>query len=480
MKTQVYTLIFLFFSFLLVTNCASESSSSSSGPGAGPEPAAIVVTIPLQVKNSEGDDADNPTQSGVTVEWTSYASSAVDYYKLFLQDKTNPDDIKTIREVELKLNQLTGGNKYLFYNYSGVPTNERLIKGTSYRVRVVAYNKDGEVLSYEDIADDVSFVDFKLVDPPTDNTLSKPELSIADADVKRVKALLTWTASTGAGGIPVTYTITVSPPVSGNSLSGITGTNATIIGLSPNTEYTFSVKAKNTLALESAASDLIKKTTKPPLLTGTLSYNSVDTSKANLTWSPSQIIGSVDPNKLRVIKVDGSIESNWEFVSNKSINSCTITGLAASSYAVLNGTAVIPSSIKNYTFKIEIADQEEAPAKSSIVSFDTAFNNKASTDIPPAPSLSPSAPKINMGVVTANSISFTFEGSKNNLNQPADSYKVYVYPAVAGFPKAANVGDTVTLSGLSTKTKYDIIVEASLNVVGTTLTNYNSTYETTL
>ena len=109
--------------------------------------------------------------------------------------------------------------------------------------------------------------------------------------VKTTKTVsLAWTAAT-PGDLPIAgYDVYTG----GALATTVTGTAATLTGLSPNTAYTFTVKAKDTHGTTSPASAAVTATTnnpaddtQPPTTPGGLRATAADATSVTLTWTAS-------------------------------------------------------------------------------------------------------------------------------------------------------------------------------------------------
>ncbi|KJK41909.1 hemagglutinin protein [Lentzea aerocolonigenes] len=93
--------------------------------------------------------------------------------------------------------------------------------------------------------------------PPTDTQPPTVPTDLRSTGVTSSSVSLSWTASTDNVGV-TGYEI-----LQGNAVTTVTGTSATVTGLSPATAYSFSVRAKDAAGNTSAASAPVSATTSP-------------------------------------------------------------------------------------------------------------------------------------------------------------------------------------------------------------------------
>ncbi|MFC7583127.1 fibronectin type III domain-containing protein [Nonomuraea antimicrobica] len=155
---------------------------------------------------------------------------------------------------------------------------------------------------------------------------------------------LAWDASV-PGSLPITgYDV-----YNGSSLAtSVTGTSATVSGLTPSTEYTFTVKAKDRKGTTSPASSALKVTTRnpaddtqPPTAPGDLRSTAKTSSSVTLAWSASS---------------DSSGIASYDVYIGSSV-AATVTGTTA----VVSGLS--PSTEYSFTVKArDLFDNVSPPA----------------------------------------------------------------------------------------------------------------------
>ena len=227
-------------------------------------------------------------------------------------------DDKGVKEYEVRYDDV----KLVVPGNQTTTTLTGLLPDSEYFVTVVARDDEG-------LESDVS-EELQLLTPPSDDEVpSKPANLTGVAGETSVE--LSWDASTDDGQV-VGYEVWQN----GQKVREVTGTSATITGLTPSTEYSFTVLARDNAGQTSVFSDELKITTltpvdNPPSKPGNLQGTPAQTS-VSLTWSASTddkgITGyDVYRDGTKVTTVTGT--------------SATITGLTADT---------------SYTFKVQAID----------------------------------------------------------------------------------------------------------------------------
>lgn len=204
-------------------------------------------TFTVRARNSQGDSpesaASNPT--GITVPSAPTIGTAVFGDSSATVNFTAPAS--------------TGGSPILDYTVTSTPGNitavgtgtsiviSGLTNGTVYTFTVKARN----IVGYSSLSGSSNSV------TPTGNTVPNAP-TIGTATLSGQTATVTFTAPSNTGGLPITeYTVTAYP---GGATAVGTTTSITISGLIFFTNYTFTVKAKNSLGYggESSASNSLQ------------------------------------------------------------------------------------------------------------------------------------------------------------------------------------------------------------------------------
>ncbi|MFD0588107.1 fibronectin type III domain-containing protein [Paenibacillus sp. GCM10027627] len=162
---------------------------------------------------------------------------------------------------------------------------------------------------------------WKLIGPCGDTDMTPPTAP-ANLSVTAVYAraiYLSWSPATDNVGV-TGYTVSY-----GTNSVNVTGTTAMIMGLAPNTEYTFTVKAKDQAGNVSAASNAVTQRTtmeldvNPPTVPSNLQATSVTSNSVTLSWGPSS-------DNVAVI---GYLVNNGSTTVTSQGTSFVVSGLAA-------------------------------------------------------------------------------------------------------------------------------------------------------
>ncbi|WP_327204854.1 CBM96 family carbohydrate-binding protein [Paenibacillus sp. DMB20] len=282
---------------------------------------------------------------------------------------------------------------------------------------------------------------------------------------------LSWNASTDNVGVTGYEVFNGSAPA-----ASVTGTNATISGLSANTTYTFTVKAKDAAGNISGASNAVTATTNN------------DTASPNLALNKTAVASSSEASGLEPAKAfDGSQATRWASAEGadpqwiyvdlgavKNINRIKLNWEAAyaKNYKIqvsvddgapTHWTDVFSTTTGNGAMDdISIPDQNARYVRMygtargtsygySLYEFEvygTDSGGGLDTEVPSAPG--------NLAVTNATSSSVTLSWSAATDNVGVTGYEIYNGPTLA-----ATVTDTeATVSGLNANTAYTFTVKA--------------------
>jgi hypothetical protein len=284
---------------------------------------------------------------------------------------------------------------------------------------------------------------------PTALTAPSPPTGVT-ATAGNTTAAVSWTAPTNNGGSPIT-SYTVTPNLFGNEGSSqlpsttVTGTTATITGLTNGTAYTFTVTATSAIGTSqpSVQSNAVTPATSPGPSLGVTASPGDGT--AAVSWSPPASNGGSGITSYTVTPYIGS--------SPQTALNVTVAGTATSATVIglTDGTA--------YTFTV-VATNALGAGPSS------AASNSVTPDPPPAAPGPPTAVTATAGVGTV-TVGWT---APSNGGSPITRYTVTPYvgstaltaTVVSGSPPVTST----TFSNLTDGTAYTFTVTAT-NVVGT-------------
>ncbi|HEY2491962.1 MAG TPA: glycosyl hydrolase family 18 protein [Paenibacillus sp.] len=234
---------------------------------------------------------------------------------------------------------------------------------------------------------------------------------------------LTWNASTDNVGV-TGYTVSY-----GTNSVNVAGTSTTISGLSANTAYTFTVKARDAAGNNSEASVPLQVTTEavvvdttPPTVPGNLQTTGTSSSSVSLSWNASTdnvgVVGYTVTYGTTNVNVTGT--------------STTISGLSAN-------TA--------YTFTVKAKD-----AAGNVSAASTPV--QASTTAAPVDTIAPTQPT-NLQVTgkSVSSVNLSWDASTDNVG-------VTGYTVTYGTTSVNMAETTAVVSGLSASTTYTFTVTA--------------------
>ena len=268
-----------------------------------------VGSVPIQAPNDVTNLAvSSITSSALTLSWT--ASTGATSYDVY-QGST-----------------LIGNTASTTYNVTG------LTQATSYTFKVIAKNAGGPASGVTVSAATIVAAD---TTPPNDVT----NLTVSN-NITGTSLTLNWTASDSSD--IASYDIYQGLTF----LANVTGTTYAVSGLTVGTQYTFSVRAKDTsgnVATGTTVTATTVDTTSPSNVTG-LNYSNLSTTSVNLTWTAS---ASND--------VTGyDIYNGATLVTNTASTSYTVTGLTQNT---------------NYTFTVKAKDTSGNAASGSSINLTT-------------------------------------------------------------------------------------------------------------
>ncbi len=301
-----------------------------------------------------------------------------------------------------------------------------LTNGTPYKFTVAALNAVGTGPA-------------SLPSPAVTPTAPAPNLPSAPGSVTATPGVgsvnLTWTVPSSDGGSPlVGYTVSISPATP-SAVVVVTGTTASVTGLTNGTTYTFTVAASNIYGTGQASSSSPVTTFSVPDAPTDVVAAAGDQS-ASLTWTAPTSTG-------------GSPITGYSIVISPPAPSAQIvvSGTSASVTALTNGTP--------YTFTVAAVNAVGTGAAS--------LPSPVVTPMAPAPDV-PSAP----GSVTANpgvgSVNLSWTVPTSDGGSPILGYTVSISLAT---PSAVVVviGTTASVTGLANGATYTFTVSA-FNAVG--------------
>ena len=296
-----------------------------------------------------------------------------------------------------------------------------LTTGTEYEFSVTATNSAGSGPAVS-----VSVTTWQLPNSPQNFSASATGTTSAS---------LSWNAP--SEGIPSTFTYSVSASGVNASQISVSGTSATVTGLTAGTDYSFSVTATNSAGTGTAASDSVT-TWQLPGQPQSLSVSVTGTTTASLSWNaPSTGIPSTFTYSVSASGVDASQIS----VSG---NSATVTGLTAGteytfSVAATNSAGTGPATTDTVT-----TWQLPGPVQNLVDDGDDDTHIRFVWDAP----------------ATGNPATFTY-----NMTAPGvSSSQIYIDTSYSDDPDDPDVGAEV--GGLTPNTEYIFTVTAT-NSAGT-------------
>ncbi|WP_083189155.1 glycosyl hydrolase family 18 protein [Paenibacillus sp. KS1] len=261
---------------------------------------------------------------------------------------------------------------------------------------------------------------------PTDTEPPTAPTNVVASNITTVSITLGWTASTDNVGV------TGYDVYNGTTLVGSTATTSfTASGLTPNTTYTFTVKAKDAAGNISPASSPINATTlaivpdtQPPTVPANVTASNVTSNSVTLNWTASTDNVGVTGYDV----YNGSI-----LAGSSTTTSYTVTGLNAS-------TA--------YTFTVTAKDAAgNVSAASSPVNVTTSAVI-IDTEPPTAPA------NLTASTVTTNSVSLSWIASTDNIG--VTGYDIYNGTSLTG----SSTTTSYTVTGLTANTAYTFTVKA--------------------
>ncbi|NEW08200.1 chitinase [Paenibacillus sp. SYP-B3998] len=275
--------------------------------------------------------------------------------------------------------------------------------------------------------------------------------ALASSNITTVSVKLNWTASTDNIGV-VGYDIYNGTTLAGSSASA----SYTVTGLTANTTYSFTVKAKDAAGNVSPASAALAVLTaspvidtQPPTAPTNVSAGTVTSTTVALTWTAST-------DNVGVVGYD--IYSGATLVGSSVSTAYSVTGLTAHT---------------TYTFTVKAKDAvgNVSPASAAL----SVLTTSPDTQAPTAPS------NVTAGTITTASIALSWTASTDNVG--VAGYDVYNGSALAGSTSSTSF----TVSGLTANTPYTFTVKAkdaagnisapSASVSATTLPVSSTKYE---
>ncbi|MES2811807.1 MAG: endonuclease [Bacteroidota bacterium] len=257
-----------------------------------------------------------------------------------------------------------------------------------------------------------------------DTTAPTAPTSLASSNITPSSLTLTWTASTDNVGV-TGYDVYMD----GSLKTSVTGSTASITGLTASTTYAFYVKAKDAAGNNSTTSSTINPTTSAPADTTapsaptSLASSNITPSSLTLTWTASTDNVGVTGYD---VYMDGSLKTS---VTG---STASITGLTAST---------------TYAFYVKAKD---AAGNNSTTS--STINPTTSA---PADTTAPSAPtSLASSNITPSSLTLTWTASTDNVG--VTGYDVYM----DGSLKTSVTGSTASITGLTASTTYAFYVKA--------------------
>jgi chitodextrinase len=262
------------------------------------------------------------------------------------------------------------------------------------------------------------------VNPPAvDNPPTAPgQPSVSN--VAQTSADVSWAASTDDKGV-AGYEVYLD----GTKVADASGTSTSLTGLTPDTTYSVTVKAKDTAGQLSTASAAASFHTQPqvtvdnpPSKPGTPSVSNITPSSADVTWA-----ASTDDNAVAGYEV----YLGGSKVADATTNSVSLSGLT-------QGT----------TYSVTVKAKDDAGQLSA------ASNATSFTTTVPADTSAPTQPGTPSGTPTSSSVALSWGASTDNVG--VTGYDVYQNGA-----KVQTVaGTSATIGGLTASTAYKFKVQA--------------------
>lgn len=248
--------------------------------------------------------------------------------------------------------------------------------------------------------------------------------NLAASNVAQTSLTLTWTASTDNVGV------TGYDVYSGSSLLGnVTGTSASVTGLTANTAYSFTVKAKDAAGNVSPSSNVVNVTTlvatdtQAPTAPSNLAASNITQTSLSLTWNAS---------------TDNMGVTGYDVYRGSSLIQ-TVTGTSAAVSGLTANTA--------YSFSVKARDAAGNISPSS--------NVVNVTTLPVPDTEAPTAPS-NLAAtnITQTSLTLTWTASADNVG--VTGYDVYSGSSLLG----SVTGTSAAITGLTANTAYSFSVKA--------------------
>jgi len=356
------------------------------------------------------------TSQGTNVTWTTGSQQTITWDVA----NTNAAPVNATN-VDILLS-VDGGNTFSSTILSGTPndgsqviTVPNIPGTTSARIIVRGSNH---------IFYDMSDTDFQITGGTNDTQAPTVPTDLTASNITNTSVELSWTASTDNIGV-VAYDI-----YQGNTVvTTVTGTSATISGLTANTSYQFSIKAKDAAGNESEASNTVNMTTTggedteaPTAPTGLTASDITDTSVL-LSWNASS-------DNVGVTGYD--IYQGNTVVTTVTGTSATISGLTANT---------------SYQFSIKAKDAagNESEASNTVNMTTTGGED---TEAPTAPT------GLTASDITDTSVLLSWNASSDNIG--VTGYDIYQDSTVI----TTITGTSATISELTPNTSYMFSIKA--------------------
>nr|WP_232328212.1 fibronectin type III domain-containing protein [Kibdelosporangium sp. MJ126-NF4] len=296
-------------------------------------------------------------------------------------------------------------------------TVDGLTADTEYSFTVVAKDAAGNK------SDPSAALTVRTATAPDTAAPSVPQ-NVKASGVTETSAVLTWDASSDNVGVSG-YEVFVN----GQSKASVPGTTATVEGLTPDTDYTVTVIAKDAAGNKSDSS--------APLTVHTAS-------------SPDTVAPSVPQNVKATGATENTIALSWDASSdNVGVTGYEVFVNGQSKTTVAGTTTTVEGLTPDTEYSITVSAKDAAGNKSA-----------QSTPVPgktlPAPDReTPSVPQnVKAGGATPASVALTWDASSDNVG--VTGYEVFVN----GQSKASVSGTTATIDGLAEDTEYTFTVIA--------------------
>ncbi len=301
-----------------------------------------------------------------------------------------------------------------------IPTVADVVTRMRVSMKYNAAQTECEAFSYGEVEDYTVNITAGTADTQAPTAPS----NLTSANVTETTVDLSWTASTDNVGV-TGYDVYKD----GALYSSVTGTTATVTGLTGATSYSFYVKAKDAAGNVSAASNTVNVTTSTPADTQAPTAPSNLTS-ANVTETTVDLSWTASTDNVGVTGYD---------VYKDGVLYSTVTGTTATVTGLTSATA--------YSFYVKAKDAAgNVSAASNTVNVTT--NTAADTQAPTAPS------NLTSANVTETTVDLSWTASTDNVG--VTGYDVYK----DGVLYSTVTGTTIGITGLTGSTTYSFYVKA--------------------